>query len=349
MRQEETLTAEQALYEVVRVGRASSSSSHVLVTEQEVKPGKDLEIERSLNHSIITRYLKDCNELPLLSAKEERQLFDEYEVTRDEGLRNKIIRHNLRLVVAVVKRTSHIPMDILDKIQNGNIGLGVAVDRFRPSMGFKFSTYAVHWIKQRIYRGFELTGRTIRVPTHISTEISKLRKRERNFYKTHGRKPTDTELFEMWGYGEKELVRLRQVMDLGEEVSLNHVVALSDKLNRGLVMESHRAVSHDSLMVSIEAREELKTALAELEKLVDPVKRDFSAETAERFLFLFGISDETFSRKLPHLVAAKFGVTRQRILQHEREVLFHLKIKRNDFVRLLEKIEMLVELSAYEP
>lgn len=339
--QEDVLTGEQALFEL-------GSGASFPFQEQPENPENSRKgsgrIDRLLNHLIIEKYLKDCRELPVLDKDEEKRLFEEYVQTRDPELRSRLIRHNLRLVVAIAKRTSHIPSELMDMIQNGNMGLFVAVEKFDPKTGNAFSTYATWWIRQSIYRCFEKTGRTIRVPTHMSTEVWKLSKLVRSFEKTHGRTPSDDEIMTMWGYTKVTLKKIRRVEDIGHEVSLSQPVKLSDKTNGGLSLESHLSVSHKGHQISIEARAELETALEEVEQFKQIVRGVSPDYQADRLFCLFGIDDDTFERKLPEVVGVKYGVSRQRICQHEEEILRRLKMKRGEVLRLLEKVTLLREL-----
>ena len=161
---------------------------------------KDLiEIEKSMStDDPVKQYLKEIGKIDLLSDEEEYNLFVEYKNTNSLKVRDQIVNANLRLVVSIAKRYIGHGVTFLDLIQEGNLGLITAVDKFDVEKGYKLSTYATWWIRQAITRAISDKGRTIRVPVHMMERILKI-KRARNLYQqTHdGDDPTDEELAEL--------------------------------------------------------------------------------------------------------------------------------------------------------
>ena len=141
-------------------------------------------------------YMQEISCYPLLTREEEAELAERVK-NGDEKARKRMIESNLRLVVSIAKRYTGRGLSFLDLIQEGNIGLMRAVERFDGSRGFKFSTYATWWIRQAITRAIADQGRTVRLPVHMSEIINRLRKTAGEFRLRNGREPTDTEIAEM--------------------------------------------------------------------------------------------------------------------------------------------------------
>ena len=143
------------------------------------------------------QYMKDIGRFPLLSAKEEFDLFTKYQETKDIETKNLLINSNLRLVVSIAKYyVNKRSLPFLDLIQSGNTGLIKAIDRFRPNMGNKFSTYATHWIRQAILRSIGNDSRTIRMPIHALEQAAKNKSAQIALSEELDRKPTEKELIE---------------------------------------------------------------------------------------------------------------------------------------------------------
>ena len=130
--------------------------------------------------SILKQYLNEIGKIPLLTKEEEKELFKKYKSTNDSEVRKKIVNTNLRLVVSVAKRyryqSKSLTTNFLDLIQDGNEGLLRAIEKFDPDLGYKFSTYAIWWIRQSMVRAMSDFGRTIRIPNHLLEKAYKIKK-----------------------------------------------------------------------------------------------------------------------------------------------------------------------------
>ncbi|MCR4404734.1 MAG: sigma-70 family RNA polymerase sigma factor [Candidatus Acetothermia bacterium] len=143
--------------------------------------------------SLLERYLQEIGKVPLLSEAEERELARRVRAG-DEEAKERFIRANLRLVVSIARHYSSYGLPLLDLIQEGNVGLLRAVERFQPEKGYKFSTYATWWIRQAIVRALAEQGRTIRLPEHVIELILKINEAEEEFLHETGQRPTLEEL-----------------------------------------------------------------------------------------------------------------------------------------------------------
>src|ERR1035437_8004156 len=161
-------------------------------TEEEVISKLDLSVKTPTNDPV-RMYLKEIGKVPLLTAEEEVSLAKRIE-RRDMDAKRKLIEANLRLVVSIAKRYVGRGMLFLDLIQEGNLGLIRAVEKFDYRKGYKFSTYATWWIRQAITRAIADQARTIRIPVHMVETINKLKKVTRRLAQELSRKPTEDEL-----------------------------------------------------------------------------------------------------------------------------------------------------------
>lgn len=181
--------------------------------------GEELPVEAPPDADAVRAYFSDATRTPLLSARDERDLFARIELAQQaldrlvathlgspsagpvrtatarlQELKNQVIRANLRLVISVAKRYRYSTVPLLDRIQDGNVGLIEAVDRFDYHRGFKFSTYAVWWIRRAIHRGIEQSGRTVRLPGHLVAALSRIGATRAALFRELGRDPTVEEV-----------------------------------------------------------------------------------------------------------------------------------------------------------
>ena len=171
----------------------------ILSEEDEVEIIDDADVLEGVStEDPVRMYLKEIGNVPLLSTEEEVALAQRVEAG-DESAKKQLIEANLRLVVSIAKKYVGRGMPFLDLIQEGNMGLMKAVDKFDYSKGFKFSTYATWWIRQAITRGIADTGRTIRVPVHMVETINKTLRMTRTLLQELGREPTPEEVAERLG------------------------------------------------------------------------------------------------------------------------------------------------------
>ena len=282
----------------------------ILSEEDEVEIIDDADVlEGGSTEDPIRMYLKEIGNVPLLSTEEEVALAQRVEAG-DESAKKQLIEANLRLVVSIAKKYVGRGMPFLDLIQEGNMGLMKAVDKFDYSKGFKFSTYATWWIRQAITRGIADTGRTIRVPVHMVETINKTLRMTRTLLQELGREPTPEEVAERLGV---PVARVREVLKISRDpVSLDTPIGEEDDSHLGDFIEDDSALSPaDSAAFSM-LREELSTAL---ESLTDRERQVVQLR--------FGLIDGR-ARTLEE-VGKEFNVTRERIRQIEAKALRKLR------------------------
>ena len=259
----------------------------------------------------IQMYLREIGQYPLLTAVEEKTLAKRI-LDGDDEARNLLARANLRLVVSIAKKyVGRSPdLTLLDLIQEGNLGLFKAVDKFDHTKGFKFSTYATWWIRQAITRAIADQSRTIRVPVHMVETLNKINKIKRIFIQEHGREPTHTELAKELNIDEKKIKNIIKISK--EPISLETPVGDSEDAFIKDFIESDSdftpsdTVANNDLKKRV--REVLKTLTPRQEKLI---KMRFGIDVA---------SEHTLEE-----VGKDFSVTRERIRQIEVKALRMLR------------------------
>ncbi|MGI6133874.1 MAG: sigma-70 family RNA polymerase sigma factor, partial [Christensenellales bacterium] len=216
----------------------------------------------------VKMYLKDIGKVPLLTAAEEVKLAQRM-AEGDEEAKNRLINANLRLVVSIAKRYVGRGMQFLDLIQEGNLGLMKAVEKFDYTKGFKFSTYATWWIRQAITRSLADQARTIRIPVHMVETINKLTKTSRTLLQQLGREPTQAEIAEAMGIPESKVMEIQKIAQ--DPVSLETPIGEEDDSHLGDFLEDQSAVAP---MDAVEAKmlkaqvEEILNTLAPREAMV---------------------------------------------------------------------------------
>ena len=282
----------------------------ILSEEDEVEIIDDVDVLEGVStEDPVRMYLKEIGNVPLLSTEEEIELAKKVE-EGDEAAKKKLTEANLRLVVSIAKKYVGRGMPFLDLIQEGNMGLMKAVDKFDYSKGYKFSTYATWWIRQAITRGIADTGRTIRVPVHMVETINKTLRMTRTLLQELGREPTPEEVAERLNV---PVSRVREVLKISRDpVSLDTPIGEEDDSHLGDFIEDESALSPaDSAAFSM-LREELNTAL---ESLTDRERQVVELR--------FGLRDGR-ARTLEE-VGREFNVTRERIRQIEAKALRKLR------------------------
>jgi RNA polymerase primary sigma factor len=282
----------------------------ILSEEDEVEIIDDVDVLEGVStEDPVRMYLKEIGNVPLLSTEEEIELAKKVE-NGDESAKKKLTEANLRLVVSIAKKYVGRGMPFLDLIQEGNMGLMKAVDKFDYSKGYKFSTYATWWIRQAITRGIADTGRTIRVPVHMVETINKTLRMTRTLLQELGREPTPEEVAERLNV---PVSRVREVLKISRDpVSLDTPIGEEDDSHLGDFIEDDSALSPaDSAAFSM-LREELNTAL---ESLTDRERQVVELR--------FGLRDGR-ARTLEE-VGKEFNVTRERIRQIEAKALRKLR------------------------
>ena len=257
----------------------------------------------------VRMYLKEIGNVPLLTSEQEVDLARRVEAG-DVSAKRELTEANLRLVVSIAKKYVGRGMPFLDLIQEGNMGLMKAVDKFDYTKGYKFSTYATWWIRQAITRGIADTGRTIRVPVHMVETINKTLRMTRQLLQELGREPTPEEVAERLGV---PAARVREVLKISRDpVSLDTPIGEEDDSHLGDFIEDDSALSPaDSATFSM-LREELANALESLTERERQVVK-----------LRFGLEDGR-ARTLEE-VGKEFNVTRERIRQIEAKALRKLR------------------------
>ena len=282
----------------------------ILSEEDEVEIIDDVDVLEGVStEDPVRMYLKEIGNVPLLSTEEEIELAKRVE-EGDEAAKKKLTEANLRLVVSIAKKYVGRGMPFLDLIQEGNMGLMKAVDKFDYSKGYKFRTYATWWIRQAITRGIADTGRTIRVPVHMVETINKTLRMTRTLLQELGREPTPEEVADRLNV---PVSRVREVLKISRDpVSLDTPIGEEDDSHLGDFIEDDSALSPaDSAAFSM-LREELNTAL---ESLTDRERQVVELR--------FGLRDGR-ARTLEE-VGREFNVTRERIRQIEAKALRKLR------------------------
>lgn len=287
---------------------------------EEDTPVPDLDNAISIDDPV-KMYLKEIGALPLLTGEEEIVLAktveagmrgdalpEEKEAAREA--KKELADRNLRLVVSIAKKYLGRGLQFLDLIQEGNLGLLKAVDKFDYTKGYKFSTYATWWIRQAITRAIADQARTIRVPVHMVETINKLNRISRQLLQENGREATNEELAKAMGVS---LAKIREVKKIAQDpISLETPIGEKEDSHLGDFIEDHEAIAPDDAAGSILLREqieELLTGLTERERQVLELR--------------FGLKDGK-TRTLEE-VGKYFDVTRERIRQIEGKALSKLK------------------------
>lgn len=294
--------------------------------DDEAIPEKKIKIDLTVPEGVniddpVRMYLKEIGRVPLLSGDEEIILAQQIEagmqddasykeVIEGQRAKKKLVDANLRLVVSIAKRYVGRGMLFLDLIQEGNLGLIKAVDKFDYTKGYKFSTYATWWIRQAITRAIADQARTIRIPVHMVETINKLIRISRQLLQDKGREPTPEEIAEGMGISAD---RVREIQKIAQEpVSLETPIGEEEDSHLGDFIEDHDAIAPDDAASYILLREQIDevfTCLTEREQQV--------------LILRFGLKDGK-PRTLEE-VGQYFSVTRERIRQIEGKALTKLR------------------------
>ena len=257
----------------------------------------------------VRMYLKEIGQIKLLTMQEELDLADRI-LEGDEQAKTILAEANLRLVVSIAKRYVGRGMLFLDLIQEGNIGLMKAVDKFDVTKGYKFSTYATWWIRQAITRAIADQARTIRVPVHMVETINKLARIQRQLTLELNREPTEQELAKKMNVS---IDKIREIYKISQEpVSLETPIGEEDDSHLGDFIKDERNMSPEEYATNEMLKDEIADVLLTLTEREEKVIR-----------LRFGLEDGK-SRTLEE-VGQMFGVTRERIRQIEAKALRKLR------------------------
>ena len=279
--------------------------------EEEVELDKiDLSVPEGVSiEDPVRMYLKEIGKVPLLSAEEEIELAKKME-QGDENAKKRLAEANLRLVVSIAKRYVGRGMLFLDLIQEGNLGLIKAVEKFDYRKGYKFSTYATWWIRQAITRAIADQARTIRIPVHMVETINKLIRVSRQLLQELGREPTPEEIAEEM---DMPVERVREILKISQEpVSLETPIGEEEDSHLGdFIQDDNVPVPADAAAFTL-LKEQLVEVLGTLTEREQKVLR-----------LRFGLDDGR-ARTLEE-VGKEFNVTRERIRQIEAKALRKLR------------------------
>ena len=304
----------------------AADDTDIVADDDDTHSEKNINIDLSSDTGVniddpVRMYLKEIGRVPLLSGSEEIVLAEQIEAATKEDAtykeiklgekaKKKLVDANLRLVVSIAKRYVGRGMLFLDLIQEGNLGLIKAVDKFDHHKGYKFSTYATWWIRQAITRAIADQARTIRIPVHMVETINKLIRISRQLLQDKGREPLPEEIAEGMGI---TVERVREIQKIAQEpVSLETPIGEEEDSHLGDFIEDQDAIAPDDAASYILLREQIEdvfTCLTEREQQV--------------LLLRFGLKDGK-PRTLEE-VGQHFNVTRERIRQIEGKALTKLR------------------------
>ncbi len=279
--------------------------------EEPVAKKKPKTTKKNLSPSLdtIKIYLREISQIPLLTPEEEVKLARKV-WRKDKAARQKMIESNLRLVVSIAKRYINRGLPFLDLIEEGNIGLIKAVERFQYKKGFKFSTYASWWIRQAIERALVNQTRTIRLPIHVDEKINRFIKVLREQIQAKGREPTMDELAAVMDTTVEKVKEVRQVVRSTQSLDM----PIGEKQENSLkdVIEDQSILSPDDIVEGIKRHDMIANWLDKL------------TENEKNVVILrFGLEDG--EPKTLEKIGEEFGVTRERIRQIESSALKKLR------------------------
>ena len=257
----------------------------------------------------VKMYLKDIGKVPLLTSEEESDLAQRM-LEGDEEAKKKLSEANLRLVVSIAKRYVGRGMLFLDLIQEGNLGLMKAVEKFDYTKGFKFSTYATWWIRQAITRAIADQARTIRIPVHMVETINRQVRAQRTLLQELGREPTPEEIAEYMGISAEKVVEIQKIAQ--DPVSLETPIGEEEDSHLVDFIEDTKAAPPSDVAAQAMLREQLIQALHKLTPREEKVIR-----------LRYGLDDG--KQRTLEEVGKEFNVTRERIRQIEAKALRKLR------------------------
>ena len=274
----------------------------------------------------VRMYLREIGKIPLLSLEKETELAEKA-MQGDQRAKDKMAEANMRLVVSIAKRYSGRGLELLDLIQEGNTGLLRAVDKFDPSKGFKFSTYATWWIRQAITRAIADQARTIRIPVHMVETINKLMRTSRRLTQELNREPTNQELAKEM---DRDVEKIEYIQKIKQDItSLDAGIGRDGE-------EGEESTLGDFIEDEDTASPEESATVQLLKEQVREILSTLSDRERKILEMRFGLNG-TKSHTLEE-VGLEFAVTRERIRQIEAKALMKLK-KHKDSKKLHEYLD----------
>jgi len=273
-----------------------------------------LEPDRTLDRTPMKIYLRQIEDIPLLTSEEEVVLSEKIRAKHRgaQDARQQMIHSNLRLVISIAKRYSNMGLSFSDLVEEGNIGLMRAVEKFNPERGYRFSTYASWWIKQAIMRALSNQGKTIRIPVYLYDVISKWRKVRDGLMQKLNRFPTRREIARVMQVPVRKIKEIENIA--GRPSSLNAPVSLDGSAELIDLIEDDSSHSPDTKMGEVLRNERIQQLLHGLD------------EREQRILTLrFGLGSED-SHTLEE-VATGFGITRERVRQIEATAIKKIRVQ----------------------
>ena len=315
---EDLLKVPESMEDIEKMELTDFEDSHDEFVESEID---DSEVDKLLQTDLlkmaesmdvdepIKMYLREIGQIPLLSYEEEID-YAQRVLNGEEEAKQKLIESNLRLVVSIAKKHTNRGLKMLDLIQEGNMGLMKAVEKFEYEKGFKFSTYATWWIRQAITRAIADQGRTIRIPVHMIETINKIKKESRILLQETGKEPTAEELAEKL---ELPVEKVKSILEMNQDpISLETPVGSEEDSELGDFVEDDKFANPYDATTRVLLKEQLDDVLKTLNEREEMVLR-----------YRYGLDDG--SQKTLEEVGKIFNVTRERIRQIEVKALRKLR------------------------
>ncbi len=289
----------------------------------------------------VKQYLKEIGKYPLLTVKQEQELAKKSK-ENDKYAAKKLAEHNLRLVVSIAKKYVGRGLNFLDLIQEGNLGLLKAIEKFDVDKGYRFSTYATWWIRQAITRGISDSSRTIRLPVHISEKVNKYKKFVRDYEDNYERKPSDEEIMAYLDVSIENLKEIKKASN--DKVSLETPIGEEDDSQLGDFISDEDAIDPIEVLEENDLKERMKEVVDSLsarEQLVLYLRfgLDISLEELQELVAeTYGIKDiDTINNiilsKQLHVKKARtleeigkiFNLTRERVRQIQKKAILRMR------------------------
>lgn len=315
---EDLLKVPESLEDIEKMELSDFEDSHDEFVESEID---DSEVDKLLQTDLlkmaesmdvdepIKMYLREIGQIPLLSYEEEID-YAQRVLNGEEEAKQKLIESNLRLVVSIAKKHTNRGLKMLDLIQEGNMGLMKAVEKFEYEKGFKFSTYATWWIRQAITRAIADQGRTITIPVHMIETINKIKKESRIILQETGKEPTAEELAKKL---ELPVEKVKSILEMNQDpISLETPVGSEEDSELGDFVEDDKFANPYDATTRVLLKEQLDEVLKTLNDREEMVLR-----------YRYGLDDG--SQKTLEEVGKIFNVTRERIRQIEVKALRKLR------------------------